>query len=177
MPYSVDRKWSDKMIPQIKSFVGPHLLQPAAFELDAKQATDLMVLTARDMRIAARVRRPGYLDKYRFEITLRCKRDSGAETELSKVVNGWGDWLFYGHADKEDQIVLWWLVCLNAFRAGLIRNGHGYKIKCGTKDNKDGTHLKAYDWRTFPPKPPILIASSHPLPGKASLNVIDGSAA
>lgn len=101
--YESDRRWSDKFIPAIKQIVGPRLLSVTPDEIDCKQAADLMVFTARDMKIAARVRRPGFADKYPYEFTIRARRDSGAETELSKIVNGWGDWLFYGHADAEDE--------------------------------------------------------------------------
>lgn len=165
--YSSDRAWSDVMIPQIKQIVGPFLLQPASFDADARQATDLIVLTARDMRIAARIRRPGYSDKYPFEFTIRAKRDSGVETELSKIVNGWGDWMFYGHADKSNWIERWWLIDLHAFRAGLIRSAmNGAPVKCHDKANGDGTYFKAFDLRSFPAHPPIIVGSSHPLEGR-----------
>lgn len=84
--YSFDRKWSDVMIPQIKRLVGPKLLEESSFENDAQQATDLMILNARDKRIAARVRRPGYADRYPYEFTIRSHRDSGSKTELEKLL-------------------------------------------------------------------------------------------
>lgn len=162
--YDTDRQWSDHMLPQIMQIVGPLLLVPATVEEDCKQATDLIVLRGRDMRVAARVRRPGYGDKYPFEITLRARRDSGNETELSKIVNGWGDWFFYGHADRSHWIDRWWLVDLNAFRAGLIRASmNGAAIRCGDKPNGDGTYFKWFDLRSFSQHPPILVAGSHPL--------------
>ncbi|MFD1158921.1 hypothetical protein [Roseovarius aestuarii] len=46
-------------LPQIKRIVGCHLLETEPDPLDWHQATDLLMLDARDMRIAARVRRPG----------------------------------------------------------------------------------------------------------------------
>ena len=68
-------------------------------EIDQKQAADLMVLTAGNVKIACRLRRRGYVEKYRYEFTIRALRDSGAETELSKITNGWGDWMFYVRYD------------------------------------------------------------------------------
>jgi hypothetical protein len=38
---------------------------PADLGRDRHEATDLIVFTARDHRTAARVRRPGYVDKFR----------------------------------------------------------------------------------------------------------------
>lgn len=160
--YSSDRSWSDRFIPEIKRIVGPLLMDATPDEIDQTQAADLMVFTARDMRIAARVRRPGFADRYLYEFTIRARRDSGAETELSKIVNGWGDWLFYGHSDQaETGFALWWLIDLHAFRAGLIRQTtNGFPIRCGDKPNGDGTFFKWFDVRSFPPAPPLVIASS-----------------
>lgn len=161
MGYAHNRLWSDNFIPQIKSIVGPCLLDVTPDEIDMHQAADLMVFTARDMRIAARIRRPGFADRYRYEFTIRAKLDSGFETELSKIVNGWGDWFFYGHADAaEKSIELWWLIDLHAVRAAWIRRQYRSK----GKDNGDGTHFKAFDLRSFPDHPPILVASKEALP-------------
>jgi len=80
------RQWSDQFIPSIKTIVGPLLLVETPDEIDCNQAADLMVFSARNMRIAARVRRHGYADRFPYEFTLRCARDSGAETELSNVL-------------------------------------------------------------------------------------------
>lgn len=161
--YAQDRRWSDKFIPAIKRIVGPRLLSVTPDEIDCKQAADLMVFTARDMKIAARVRRPGFSDRYPYEFTIRARRDSGAETELSKIVNGWGDWLFYGHSnDEEKDFALWWLIDLDAFRAALIRDKGS--LRFGDKPNGDGTYFKWFDLRSFPEHPHILIGGSDYLP-------------
>ncbi len=73
--YQPDRSWSDIFIPDIKRIVGPLLLEPASFEIDTKQATDLIILRARDQMIAARVRRPGFWDRYQYQFTIRARRD------------------------------------------------------------------------------------------------------
>lgn len=169
MSYATDRAWSDRFIPAIQQIVGPLLLYPASFEEDAKRATDLMVFTARDMRIAARVRRAGYADRFPFEFTIRSHRDSGAETEMSKIINGWGDWLLYGHEGEGNSLSRWWVVDLHAFRAALIRSASGgVRLRFQKQDNGDGTRFVAYDLRSFPPHPPILIAGSHELPAEAA---------
>lgn len=161
--YAHDREWSDLMIPQIRSIVGYHLLHEASFELDVKEATDLMVFSARDMRVAARVRRPGFAERYPYEFTIRAARPSGVRTELEKIVDGWGDALFYGHADPSGKIILWHLISLPAFRAALIRDAmNGKRVRYATKLNSDGTLFRAFDLRSFPERPPILIASSNP---------------
>jgi len=162
--YCNDRQWSDRFLPAIKKIVGPHLLVPSTFEADTQQAADLMILRARDLTIACRVRRAGYADKYPHQFTVRSRRDSGATTELSKMVDGWGDWMFYGHAVREEDTHIhpWWIVDLSAWRAALIRDKG--RIAKGQIPNGDGTYFTYFDLRTFPEKPPICIASALPIP-------------
>jgi hypothetical protein len=57
--YTANRSWSDRYLPEIRRIVGAQLLDVAADSFDWQQATDLMMLDARDVRVAARVRRPG----------------------------------------------------------------------------------------------------------------------
>lgn len=159
--YQKDRVWSDRFIPEIKRIVGPYLLEPAPLEEDCKRATDLIILAARDKRIACRMRRPGYALKYPFDFTVRSHRDSGSETELSKLVNGYGDWMFYGHAnDDETSISRWMLIDLHSWRAHLIRGEDRKIVAPHSKDNEDGTRFVAFDVRKFRGLPPILVASS-----------------
>lgn len=160
MPYQSDRKWSDQFLPEVKSIIGPLLLEPAAFEQDAMEATDLIILHARDMRIGVRIRRNQYLNKYSSQITFRFKRDSGAQTEWEKILRGWGEWFFYGFAGVGDLPPLsrWYLVNLNA-----LRYQYGQQkpfLTSGLKDNDDGTYFKWFDVRSFADDPKVLIASS-----------------
>ena len=157
--YASDRQWSDQFIEQIKWIVGPLLLQPAPIEEDNCRATDLIILTARDRRIACRMRRPGFADRYPDDFTIRSQRDSGAETELSKIVNGFGDWMFYGHADENGGICRWLVIDLAAWRSHRIRNPD--RCKPVMKPNGDGTHFAVFNVNQFIGDPPILVASSH----------------
>jgi hypothetical protein len=44
---------------------------------------------------------------------------------------------------------------------------NGAALHCGNGSNRDdGTHFKWFDLRSFPARPPILVASSEPLPGE-----------
>lgn len=158
MSYAEDRRWSDGLIPVIKKIVGPLLLEESSFEVDTQQAADLVVLNARDKTIAARVRRHGYVDSYGFDFTIRAKRDSGAKTELEKFVDGFGDWMFYGHASVDGLgIDRWMVISLPAWRAAIIRK----QAPCKNKSNSDGTHFVAFDIRELPSD--VLIAASFSL--------------
>ncbi|VDS10736.1 hypothetical protein PARHAE_03955 [Paracoccus haematequi] len=160
--YFVNRSWSDRFIPEIRRIVGAHLLQIAPDHLDMRQATDLLMLDGRDVRIAARVRRHGYAGRYPYDFTIRSRLPSGNQTELAKIVNGEGDWLFYGHANAaETGFDLWWLLDLRAFRAGLIRQAsNSFPISSGDRRNSDGTYFKWFDIRSFPDEPPLVLATS-----------------
>ncbi len=163
MSYLSDRRWSDIFIPAVKQIVGPLLLEVSSFDVDTKQAADMIVLNARDKAIAVRVRRPGYADRYPFEFTIRAERDSGTKTELEKIVDGFGDWMFYGHAQEDSvNINRWMVIDLHAWRAVLIRK----QAPCKKQNNGDGTHFVAFDVRDLPKN--LLIASSfllHPEEG------------
>jgi hypothetical protein len=174
MSYTKDRKWSDKYIPMIKRIVGEYILSEAPAEVDQEEATDLIVFDAKGLKIACRLRRPGYFQKYGDEFTIRCYRESGAKTELEKVINGFGDWFFYGHADGDDtlNITKWMLIDFNSFRAHLIRDlryddKKDRKIRHGNRDNGDGTWFTWFNIYDFKGSPPILIASSFVDMGKS----------
>jgi hypothetical protein len=158
--YSFNRRWSDRFIPEIKRLVGSYLLEAAADPYDQIQATDLMMLDARDTRIAARVRRPGFAQRFPHQFTIRSAVPSGAPTELSKIVNGHGDWMFYGHSNAaQTGFDAWWLIDLRAFRAALIRHRmNGSNILMGDQVNPDGTRFKWFDMRSFPSEPRLVLA-------------------
>jgi hypothetical protein len=160
--YTHNRNWSNRFLPEIKQLIGGYLLEAAPDPADDFQATDLMMLDARDMRVAARVRRPGYAQRYPHQFTIRSAVSSGAQTELSKIVNGNGDWMFYGHSNAaQTGLEAWSLIDLRAFRAGLIRHrANTPNIVMGDQRNADGTRFKWFDMRSFPADPPLVVASS-----------------
>jgi hypothetical protein len=161
MSYQSDRAWSDRFIPAIKRIVGPHLLEPSSLKVDTQQAADLVVLTARNLTIAARVRRAHYAERFPFEFTLRAHRTSGARTELQKIIDRWGDWFLYGYAtnDTDPEIGRWMIVDLHSFRSSYARR---IITAGGMRKNTDGkTSFAWFDVRGFAQsRDPILIASS-----------------
>ena len=42
-PYSINRPWSDRFLPEIRRLVGAHLLDVAPDANDWREATDLMM--------------------------------------------------------------------------------------------------------------------------------------
>jgi hypothetical protein len=159
MTYNENRAWSDRFIPEIKRIIGPRLLMVTPDHIDRTQAADLMVFTAQNVTIAARVRRHGFFEQYPHDFTLRSRYDSGVETEMSKICDGWGSWMLYGHANEsETELRAWMLIDLAAFRAHMIRR-NSFKLRWGEKPNGDGTHFCWFDIRSFPEYPRLILAS------------------
>lgn len=158
--FKTDIKWSNKFIPTIRKLVGEYLLVPSTLQQDMEEAADLVVLKGRDLTIACRIRRAGYSERYPDDFTIRFERTSGAKTEYQKIVEGWGDWMFYGHSlDNESDIISrWMLLDLSHFRAHLIQNRKA--IIFNDKDNGDGTFFRAFDAKSFTGDPKILIAEN-----------------
>jgi hypothetical protein len=168
--YATDRSWSDRYIPAICAAIGPHLMKVASVKADLKKAADLTLLYARDVTIATRMRRHGYLERYPHHFTIRAIRDNGAPTELDKYIAGWGDLMFYGHAAEGAEPVLaaWMLLRLNALRAIWIRHpeilqqdeGEGWGWM---KWFPDGTRSRWFDLRFLVRDCPELLVASYQL--------------
>ncbi len=54
--YIQNRNWSDRFLPEVQHIVGRRLLDAAPDLNDMREATGLMMLNARDKRIAVRIR-------------------------------------------------------------------------------------------------------------------------
>jgi len=109
--------------------------------------TDLIVLRLAPVRIACRVRRFRYYAEYSGEITVREGHPSGAKTELTKIIEGWGDYFFYGFADAEEKRLVQWVLCsLNHFRIYFNRYicGSGGELPGTRCENADGTYFRAF---------------------------------
>ena len=112
-----DKKWSDIFIPEIKRALGEYLIGEPPIEEDQERNTDLMVFKMDAVRVGCRIRRNQYIAKYGNEFTIRAGRPSGVKTELTKIIEGWGDYFFYGFANKnETELDMWKLCDLKVFR-------------------------------------------------------------
>lgn len=163
--YVRDRLKGDRLMEHVKQIVGRRMLVEAPNEADNKYCADLIRREGVD-HIAVRVREPGYAERYPDQFTMRANRTSGMETELSKITRGYGDWMFYGHADaQEERVAVWWLIDLGSFRTHYKRflAGQCAQLITGETPNKDGkTSFRHFKISSFPADPPLLIASSKP---------------
>lgn len=136
-----DKRWSDRFLTEIKSILGVHLIGEPAMEEDAEHNTDLMVLKLDAVRIGCRVRKHKYISQYGNEFTIRAGRPSGVKTELTKIIEGWGDYFFYGFCDEQEKALERWLLGdLKAFRIWFNRKCLSDKTCPGIhKSNSDGS--------------------------------------
>jgi hypothetical protein len=134
--------WSDRFLPEIKMILGLHLIGAAPTEEDCERNTDLIVLKLEAVRIACRIRRNVYYEQYPNDITIRAGLPSGAKTELTKIIEGWGDYFFYGFSNEMESGLIAWKLCkLNAFRLWFNRHiaGHKGELPGKLQHNKDGS--------------------------------------
>ena len=150
-----DKKWADKFLPEIKSILGRYLIGEAPREEDAEHNTDLIVLKMDAVRIGCRMRKYDYLIMYGDEFTIRSGRPSGMKTELTKIIEGWGDYFFYGFSDADEtQIARWTLADMKVFRLWYNRKlarAKSMSFPGIKKDNSDGSSsFVAFRWADFP---------------------------
>lgn len=135
-----DKRWSDRFLPEIKQILGLYLIGEPPQEEDSERNTDLIVLKMEPVRIACRIRRFEYMKKYPNEITIRSGRPSGVKTELTKIMEGWGDFFFYGFANEDETRLAMWRLCdLKEFRVWLFRKLYTGKMPGIEKPNGDGS--------------------------------------
>lgn len=168
-----DKEWADQFMPEIKRILGLYVIGPAPDEDDRERNTDLIVLNLRPCRIACRIRKYKHLAEYGDQFTIRSGRPNGRKTELTKIIEGWGEFLFYGFADRDDfRLAHWTIADLNVFRIGLLRLIlQHHKMPGIQKGNLDGSStFHAFRWIDFPD---IVVASTKlpdPLPAASEPN-------
>lgn len=156
MSFADDFNWQRRLIPKVKQALSQHLIAEAPWEEDAKHNTDLIVLELKPIRVACRLRTHDYLRRYADQFTLRSKRPSGVQTELSKVISGWGDYLFYGFANSAgDDLATWFLGDLNEFRRWHSNRLALDKGEMPGREQSNGdrsSKFRAYDLNELPTK-------------------------
>lgn len=160
-----DKRWSDAYLPHIKRILGEHLIGEPPREEDEQRNTDLMVLRMDAVRIACRVRRSQYLDRYGDGFTIRASRPGGTKTEITKIIEGWGDYFLYGFASKsDDTLARWTLADLRVFRLWFSRElvRRRGETPGRPKSNHDrSSDFLAFTWAELPTE--FVVATSHPV--------------
>ena len=155
------KHWSDRFIPAIKRILGEHLITVAPVKEDAERNTDLIVLKLNAVRIACRIRKFQYFAYHGHEFTIRSSVVSRNKTELAKICEGWGDYFFYGFANKtETKLHYWILGDLEALRHHINQCRNQNQIPWATsKNNTD--YLSSFVVFRYNDIPNFLIAQSN----------------
>jgi len=156
-----DKRWSDVFIPEIKQILGLYLIGEPPVAEDQERNTDLMVMKMDAVRVGCRIRRNQYLDRYPDEFTIRSGRPSGTKTELTKVIEGWGDYFFYGFSDAECKSLAAWKLCdIKVFRIWLLKETLRKKKLPGIhKNNTDNSSsFSAFNFSQLPAE--FIVAES-----------------
>ena len=165
--WRTDKRWSDRFLPEIKRILGEHLIGEPPMEEDAERNTDLMVLKLDAVRIGCRVRKYKFLHEYGHQFTIREGRPSGVKTELTKIIEGWGDFFFYGFCDEsETRLAKWILGDLKAFRLYFTQELYRNKgVLPGQEQfNFDGSSsFRIFEYASIPN---FVIGSSAPITAK-----------
>ena len=138
MGYSSDRAWTDKLLPEVieklQSDLSIEGLGIASYEDDVKKATDLIVIGNSTLRIGVRLRTNFYWKQYKHDFTIRSGRPSGVATELDKILDGWGDYLFYGFANNtKTEVIDYHVIDLNEFRKWASDGQNHTVVETGTE--------------------------------------------
>jgi hypothetical protein len=134
-----------------------------------KEATDFFMLHGKNMKVACRIRTPGFDVRYPWDFTVRSELDGGTKTELAKIKEGMGDWFFYAHAEHKNppiRLHRYFLIDLHHFRTHLSCSRRRKAI-VWEKGYNVGSRFIAFDIRSFLPDPPIWVARSHTWPEMA----------
>ena len=173
MSYESQRKWSDEYHHHVRRILAEtyaqQLFETASDYKDQNEASDLVLMQSKNIDVAVRIRTPGYIN-FQWEFTVRTKTRYDCKTEITKIINGYADCMFYAHAktqNPEDGFAAWMVVDLDEFRAEAERcknpcvNGCGICF-CTENQNTDSTGFAAFDVRNFSNLDNLVVASSLP---------------
>ena len=159
--WEADKSWSDIFVPEIKAIIGEHLVSTGNHKQDTLEASDFIVMEVNPIRIGCRIRKNSYLKKesYRREFTIRSGRPSGNQTELAKIMSGWGTHLFYGFSDESEKTLAQWFIGdLSLFRLTLWRNRRLLDSGFRRANFDDSSWFYAWNVSAFPDD--FVVASS-----------------
>lgn len=156
--YQINRTFSDRFERQIKRILG-ELFFVNVFRKDVKENTDLTFLEAKNIDFACRVRKFCYYEKYPNDITIRSISKNKKKTEIHKIAEGFGRYMFYGFCNKEEtKIISYRIIDLNKFRYKMITDDSIRAVLYNeVKMNKDGTGFKTFN---IPNNSDLIVYSS-----------------
>jgi hypothetical protein len=151
--WQLDKAVTDAYLPTVQAIAGTQFMVEAPYEDDAKRNTDLIVLQSGGIRLAVRLRSQQYWHRYPGEFTIRYSRPMGTLTEFDKIIDGWGDYFFYGFRHRNPpRLIAWGILDLTAFRnfAKEHRDKHGKWPGCEKGNRDQSSSFLAFQWSEIP---------------------------
>lgn len=147
-----DKATTDAYLPTVKALIGKHLISEAPIEEDRERNSDLISLKLYALRIGCRLRRDNAFSGWPSEFTIRTSRPSGIKTEFDKIIEGWGDYFFYGFMNPEaPKLLAWTLADLRIFRSHYVRQLRLGVMLGRQQWNPDGSSgFHSFQWDEFP---------------------------
>jgi len=133
--------WQAQYIDEVIRLIAPHIITVSRPEVDKNENGDLELAFPRNGTVSVRLRTPRYA-RYAGDITFRSRSKNGGYTELSKLIDGYGDYFFYGHVSDNGQLWFWHLLSLNSVRAAFTR--YPRLLRRDENKNPDGTRFLVF---------------------------------
>ncbi len=117
--WGADKYWADLHLAEIERVIREQARQiikvnVSSSEKDRKFATDYEIKVVGG-DVACRIRKWAYWHQY-GDLTLRYTRPNGQETEVAKIMRGYGDWYLYAWARPDATFGAWVFVDLHRLR-------------------------------------------------------------
>lgn len=143
MPTFEDRfQWQSRFADQVVRIIAPYLIQVSRPHVDKNENGDFEISFPKNGTVGCRLRTPECA-KYAGDVTFRTRSKYGGRTEINKVIEGYGDFFFYGHVNDDDVIWHWYLLDFASLRAIFIRKPR--LLHKEQKANPDGTMFIPFD--------------------------------
>ena len=145
--YEVSRAFGELFRADMAAILGLEIYQPGTFLDDVRRGIDGMF---QPLYLAERIRNITRYPSYKYQFTLRYRRDNGVKTEYAKLRDGsmHAEVYFYGWGDEHSrQIKAYILLDIPGLQTWI----HAHGRQAGTIfDNEDGTYGIAFDLRHIP---------------------------
>jgi hypothetical protein len=174
MTYEEDRRRADMVSRDVQLVLRTEcgwVTMAASEQLDQHRATDLV--TSLGLHIAVRCRSyQGYFEKYGTEFTIRSRRETGAKTELAKIMEGFGDFMHYGFVAGFNH-KYFRIIDLDKLRAALgATDLDDVSVELPNRDGE--TYFRAFDLNRFPKDASVVFKEGTPLDCSLTLEQVQG---
>ena len=124
--FQINKDWSEvfslEILRYLEAFLYPYKFEKGTLEEDRHQCCDFKAV-GYELIIASRMRDYKFYQKFSNDITISTKPSLDGKSELYKIMEGYGDYYFYGFATLDNLNILSWKIYdLNIFRSWAFKS-------------------------------------------------------